>query len=162
MERSRYREIIKVPAFFRFFVGSLTAGKLTVRKPIQVAFFAEAAFGLTIIGVAFTNDLWAVSLLIGIAGVFSPFTDVPMLTAIQQRIKKPSIGTVFSFWGTAGAAGAALGTLAFGSLLTFLPVRYGFLAGGLILISLGLCGGVWVQRQGRTTDSHLFPSGKSS
>ena len=131
-------------------ISSLFVWKLRLSKPLLIAFAGEAMFGVAMIGVAvsraaLSGSVWLVGAFIFLGGLALPVTDVPTLSAIQERIPEEHIAKVFSYWNTMGAVGSSLGALLLGALFDQAPVSFGFALGGVSLLLLGTAGTQWIK-----------------
>jgi MFS family permease len=138
-------------------VGALIITRLPLRNLALSAVLAWAVLGLFRLPLGFVTALPEAAALLGLTGMLSALTDIPLIALVQSQISQRHLAKVLGLW-EAGIIGVmSVSPLLASFLLTHIGLQGGFVLSGTTLMVLGSASALLVvsiqakQRKIRTT-----------
>jgi DHA3 family macrolide efflux protein-like MFS transporter len=124
-----------------FSVGMFLSAAL-LKKFSRFSLFLLVPLGWAVYGAAFLllgigHSVWLAAPLMLLVGFAHFLTDIPVTTAIQQKMPQGRMSACQSIWATASFGSESLSSLLGGVWLGLLSVSDGFLSAGTVLLILG-------------------------
>jgi len=117
--------------------GSLILTRLPLRNLALSAVLAWIALGLFRLPLGFVTVLPAAAVLLGLTGMLSALTDIPLIALVQSQISHRHLAKILGLW-EAGVMGAlSVSPLLASFILTHLGLQGGFVLSGTMLMVLG-------------------------
>lgn len=122
---------------FSFFAGmvlsSVLVGRLKITRPGLGYVFAMVGVGMSVVMMGFTPNFWLFVLWNVLAGLFIPFSSIPVNTYMQLTVPDAYRGRVNSAWTT-----VSVGVQPIGMSLGGLLVQYAGLVGAFVTMGAGM------------------------
>ncbi len=137
--------------------GALVLTRLPLRNMALSAVLAWAALGLFRLPLGFVAVLPEAAALLGLTGILSALTDIPLIALVQSQIPDRHLAKVLGLW-EAGIVGAmSVAPLLASFLLMHLGLQGGFVCSGSALVVLGGASALMVVRiQARQREKALI------
>jgi len=117
--------------------GSLILTRLPLRNLALSAVLAWIALGVFRLPLGFVTVLTAAAVLLGLTGMLSALTDIPLIALVQSQISHRHLAKILGLW-EAGVMGAlSVSPLLASFILTHLGLQGGFVLSGTMLMVLG-------------------------
>lgn len=126
--------------------GALLLTRLPLRNLAVSAVLAWSILGLFRLPLGFITTLAGAAALLGLTGLLSALTDIPLIALVQSKIPDYHLAKVLGLW-EAGIIGAvSIAPLLASAVLTRIDLQSGFALSGVALVGLGLVSTVFVFR----------------
>lgn len=126
--------------------GALILTRIPLRNVALSAVLAWAILGVFRLPLGFVTVLPEAATLLGLTGILSALTDIPLIALVQSQIPDRHLAKVLGLW-EAGIVGAmSVAPLLASFLITHLGLQGGFVFSGSTLIVLGSASGLLVAR----------------
>ncbi len=123
-------------------IGNVASNLLIASRPPRnlerTLFLGGAIFGFFFIGLAFVESLPAALLIVGLAAIGGPMTDLVLLLVIQTNFPADRIGKVYSLRLFVSHTCRGVGLIVAAPLFGLVSVRTGIVAGATIVLVYSL------------------------
>lgn len=126
--------------------GALLLTRLPLRNLAVSAVLSWSLLGLFRLPLGFITTLVGAAALLGLTGLLSALTDIPLIALVQSKIPDYHLAKVLGLW-EAGIIGAvSIAPLLASAVLTRIDLQSGFALSGAALIGLGLISAMFIFR----------------